>query len=309
MEDPLGRKGSELISMREHGALYPPYGLVPLYDMTFQLAPYLARIGLQETALKPTLATLQRLHRLHPQAIPFENLDPMVDRPVPIDLASVQDKLVKQQRGGYCFEQNTLFKAALEEIGFPVKAYGARVLWGHDKPQMHALSHFLLGTTVEGRDYIVDVGFGKQTLSGPLLLETGVEQKLPLGVFRLEDIRNEKGLGDATHLLSVKLDENKWKAVYMFNLRELFREDMEAFNWFTSTNPNSVFKKGFMVARHGEDHLLSMHNCTWSKTGLDGKTERHQCKPEQLPQVLKDVFGIKLDDDLSAAVSKSAAKL
>ena len=78
---------------------------------------YFARIGYEGKA-SVDLATLSALHALHPAAIVFENLDPLLGRPVPLDLAALQAKLVTGRRGGYCFEQNTLFKAVLEASRF-----------------------------------------------------------------------------------------------------------------------------------------------------------------------------------------------
>ncbi len=90
------------------------------------MSGYLARIGYTD-APKPDLATLAALHAAHVGAIPFEGLDPLLGRPVRLDMPSLQAKLVDSRRGGYCFEQNALFKAALEAIGFIVTGLGGRV--------------------------------------------------------------------------------------------------------------------------------------------------------------------------------------
>ena len=94
----------------------------------FGLESYLVRIG-HSGAVKPDLATLTALHTAHVNAIPFEGIDPLLGRPVLLDLPSVQAKLVDSRRGGYCFEQNALFKTALEHIGFAVTGLCGRVRW------------------------------------------------------------------------------------------------------------------------------------------------------------------------------------
>src|ERR1035437_4308569 len=94
----------------------------------FQLDKYLARSGFGGR-IAPDLATLAPIHAAHVNAIPFEGCDPFLRRPVKLDLASVQEKLVDSRRGGYCFEHNILLKAALERIGFQVTGLGARVRW------------------------------------------------------------------------------------------------------------------------------------------------------------------------------------
>ena len=94
----------------------------------FQLDKYLARIC-YGGAVAANLKTLSALVAAHVDAIAFEGLDPLLRRPVNLDLASVQSKLVDGRRGGYCFEQNTLFKAALATIGFRVTGLAGRVRW------------------------------------------------------------------------------------------------------------------------------------------------------------------------------------
>src|SRR5690242_2886518 len=80
--------------------------------------------------LEPTYSVLEALHRAHTTHIPFENLDILLGRPILLDLASLQTKLVLGCRGGYCFEHNLLFAAVLERIGFSLIRLAARVHHG-----------------------------------------------------------------------------------------------------------------------------------------------------------------------------------
>jgi len=66
----------------------------------------------------PTLDTLRTLHELHPQAIAFENLDPLLRRPVRLDAWAIEDKLIRAHRGGYCFEHNMLLLRVLVDLGY-----------------------------------------------------------------------------------------------------------------------------------------------------------------------------------------------
>src|SRR5579859_5574487 len=94
----------------------------------FHLENYLSRIG-YSGPLKADYATLAGLKSAHLDALPFEGLDPLLGRAVKLDLASLQAKLVDGDRGGYCFEQNALFRAALEAVGFKITPLAARVRW------------------------------------------------------------------------------------------------------------------------------------------------------------------------------------
>ena len=75
------------------------------------LDAYLARIG-ERAPLAPDVDGLASLHRAHCAAIPFENLDLLLGRAIALDLPALEPGCAR--RGGYCFEQNTLFEAALE---------------------------------------------------------------------------------------------------------------------------------------------------------------------------------------------------
>ena len=109
----------------------------------------------------PDLKSLQRLQAAHVRAIPFEGIDPLVGTPVSLDAASVWRKLVESRRGGYCFEQNALFKTALEAIGFKTTGLGARVRWMSppDSP-LGPREHMLIKVDLPEGPFLADVGFG-----------------------------------------------------------------------------------------------------------------------------------------------------
>src|SRR5262249_18171575 len=96
----------------------------------------------------PTVKTLMDLHLPHATHIPFENLDVMLKRPIRIDLESIESKLVRGRRGGYCFEQNLLFASVLRQIGFPVTLHSARVRLGAQR--MLPRTHVCLAVDAEG---------------------------------------------------------------------------------------------------------------------------------------------------------------
>lgn len=152
-------------------------------DETLRLDAYLRRIGFAGEP-KADLATLTALHADHVGAIPFEALDPFLRRPVGLDLATLQRKLVEGRRGGYCFELNTLFKAGLEAIGFSVTALGARVRW-MSAPQepLGPRSHMLLMVETPQGPHLADVGFGSCLIDAPLPLVVDRELATPMGVY------------------------------------------------------------------------------------------------------------------------------
>src|SRR5687768_13177258 len=108
----------------------------------FDLGAYLQRIG-YEGETSPELNILRALVTQHVETIPFENLNPLLRRPVLLDVKSLQRKLIHDRRGGYCYEQNLVLKHALESLGFRVTGLAARVVWespeGHITPRSHML--------------------------------------------------------------------------------------------------------------------------------------------------------------------------
>ncbi|HET8715978.1 MAG TPA: arylamine N-acetyltransferase, partial [Holophagaceae bacterium] len=138
------------------------------------LEAYLARIG-YAGGLSPDLPTLTALHEAHALAVPFENLAIQMGEGVRIDLASLQDKLVRRRRGGYCFEQNGLFLAVLRALGFAVDPFEARVRFGTDA--VLPRTHMLLRVRLPEGDFLADVGFGGQGVRRPVPLDGTVSDQ------------------------------------------------------------------------------------------------------------------------------------
>ena len=100
-------------------------GRSDLAGQDFDLNAYLRRIhyGGPTNRDYPTLSGLLAAHMNH---IHFENFDVLLGRPLRLDLASLSEKIVRGGRGGYCFEQATLFLAALHALGFDAQPRTAR---------------------------------------------------------------------------------------------------------------------------------------------------------------------------------------
>ena len=73
-----------------------------------------------------TLAGLTLLQQRHNALLPFETLSCLLRDAVPIDLDSVQRKLLDDRRGGYCFELNGGLLALLQALGFDAQPLSAR---------------------------------------------------------------------------------------------------------------------------------------------------------------------------------------
>jgi N-hydroxyarylamine O-acetyltransferase len=253
------------------------------------LDAYFARIGYAGPR-EPTLAVLRDLHRLHPAAIPFENLSPLMGVPVPLELADLQAKLVAGGRGGYCYEHNGLFKAALTALGFQVAGLAGRVRWGmaEDAPARFRSHMALLVTLPDGR-FIADVGFGGMVMTGPLRLEPDVAQDTPLEPYRLAS------RPDGELDLQAELAPDDWRTLYRFDMVPHLDVDYAPLNWFTATHPASVFTNGLMVARAEPHRRLTLSNTRYVSRPKDGPAhERTLTSIDQVAQVLTGDFGLTL---------------
>ncbi|HEX5226944.1 MAG TPA: arylamine N-acetyltransferase [Bryobacteraceae bacterium] len=254
----------------------------------FDLDAYLERIGYRGPRTA-SFDTLQALHALHPAAIPFENLNPLLGLPVPLDIESLQAKMVAGRRGGWCFEQNTLFRAALEALGFRVNSLGARVLWGAPaNSPLGPRSHMLLHVDVGGRDYIADVGFGGNVLTAPLRVEPHTSQATPHEPHRLTPV-------DHGFVLEVNV-RGEWGALYRFTLEPQFPSDYEVSNWYLCHHPSSFFRQQILAARIKPEGRYALRNNALAIHG-NGQTEKRLLSTaEELRACLESDFGIQLPD-------------
>lgn len=253
------------------------------------LNAYFERIGFAGS-IAPTLATLEMLHALHPAAIPFENLSPLMGEAVALDQASLEKKLLTERRGGYCFEHNLLFMRILQDLDYNVRPLLGRVLWTNPGGAGSPPSHLLLLVEINGQNYIADVGFGGLSLTTPLRLRADVEQKTPHETFRLIG-------GDPDWVLEAKIGED-WRAVYAFNLDSVSEADIGPINQTVSTDPASPFTHELRVALAPGGSRIKLHNTGLTIQPVDGEAEKREiASMETLRSVLTETFGITLPSD------------
>jgi arylamine N-acetyltransferase len=251
---------------------------------------YVARIG-YTGAVEPTLDTLGGLVAAHNRSIPFENLDPLTGVPV-ADLSAdaLADKLIDRHRGGYCYEHNGLLGYVLDELGFGVQRLAGRVVWMHDPDDLPAQTHQVLSVTLPdgyGR-YLVDVGFGGQTLTSPIRLETGEVQQTRHERYRLLD-----------HAEGVELHaevRGAWQPLYLLADRPCPRIDLEVGSWYVSTHPDSPFVTGLTAALVTDDARWNLRGRQLTVHRAGGSEKTRFDSAAEVLTVLADRFGINLAD-------------
>jgi N-hydroxyarylamine O-acetyltransferase len=249
---------------------------------------YFERIG-YGGRFAPTLEALQQVHALHAAAIPFENLSAFLGEPIKLDLESLQGKLVRGGRGGWCFEHNLLLRHVLRGMGFQVTPLGARVRWNVPANVLTPRSHCLLRVTLDSADYIADVGFGGQSLTAPLRLVPDLEQPTPHEPFRLR-------LAGDKYTLETKI-AGAWQALYVFDLQEQLQPDFEVSNWYLAHHPQSQFVTGVIAARAAPERRHALRNARYAVHSPDGSTERREIADVgEYIGLLRDTFQIRIPE-------------
>jgi N-hydroxyarylamine O-acetyltransferase len=251
------------------------------------LDAYRRRTGF-DGPLVPTTETLFALHRTHAEHIPFENLDIPLGHGISLDLDDIQGKLLRQHRGGYCFEHNLLFAAVLERVGFTVRRLVARVQ--PDKPGPR--THMTLNVRVGDQAWLADVGFGAALLEPMPLVDDAIARqgdwtngvaRRPDGTWRLRS-----------------LGADGWADLYSFTQEPQRPNDYEVYNHYVSTHPASPFVGQIVAIRITPQARYTLRGRLLTTAWANGQSEQRELRTSDVIGVLDDTFGITLATDDAA---------
>lgn len=249
------------------------------------LDAYFARIGYAGPRT-PTLETLHAIAAHHAAAIPFENLDVLLDRPPRLDPASLEAQLIHARRGGYCFQQNGLLLHMLGALGFVVKPLSARVRLQRPRDFIPPRTHLFVQVDLTDGPWIVDCGVGSFSLTAAIRLEENTTQAT-----RHEPRRIVRAGGSLFHQVKVG---DEWTDVCEFTGEEMPLIDRELANWWTSTNPGSGFRQKLTAARAGLDgtRRAILNREFTHRRGAEILVKREIASPEELLEILAEHFGL-----------------
>ena len=250
---------------------------------TGNLDRYFQRIHYSGEAA-PVLPVLRRLHVAHATQIPFENIDVLLGRPISLDINELYRKLVIDRRGGYCFEQNSLFAAILEQIGFRVIRLAARVRLGSTR--VAPRTHMLLAIDIDSQLHLADVGFGGACFLEPIPLKDGFEAEIFGWRHRLKK-ENE------IWVLSSRV-EGSWIDQYSFTLEPQFAVDYEVANYYVSTIPTSHFRQILVAQAQRTDIRYALHNAKLIESRGSDSQQIRTIEADEITAVLAQLFGIEL---------------
>ena len=256
----------------------------------FDQRAWLRRIG-YDGSLEPTLSTLHQLILAHSHAIAYESLDIMLGRTPRLDLASLQRKMIIGGRGGYCLEQNMLFREGLRSLGYDITSLQGRVVRGMAIDAPRPAIHMLLQINLPEGPYLADVGFGNLAPTAALLLRPGVEQETPHETMRFIDVGGELTLQSRLR--------NAWEHIYRVIPYPRYDDEYEITNWYTGTHPDAPYQSNIIAARPGPNRTrLTMFNARVTLRHASGDVERRLLTDEaEFRSVLKTEFGLNMSDE------------
>ncbi len=234
--------------------------------------------------LAPTAETLRALHLAHHLAVPFENLDIHLGRPIILDDACFYDKIVGRRRGGFCYELNGLFAALLRELGYDVTLLSARVMTA-DGGFTPEFDHLVLLVKLEER-WLADVGFG-ESFREPLRLDDPGEQRQSLGTYRLVREGADwamREIGPAGEMVDG----------YQFTLQPRRLANFVEMCHYHQTSPQSHFKQKRICSLATPEGRVSLSDMRLIVTANGQCGERELSGPAEYAAALREHFGIEI---------------
>lgn len=252
---------------------------------SFNLQQYLDRIKFSEK-IELTIEGITKLMRSQLFSVPFENIDVQAGKVISLNGDDIVNQIVNLNRGGYCYQINGLFSLVLQEIGIPHYYVAARPLVN---PGQNAKTHLGIIATIENEEYLIDLGFGGNSIRQPLKLsEIEMEIQHDSETFTL--VKTE----DDDYLLQILIG-TEWSNLYSFNLASQRWIDFKPANYYNYSHPDSVFTQKLIVVLQNPlgKKILSKNSL---KVMTNGGSEIFSFEDSQLNTILETEFNLRLEE-------------
>lgn len=237
---------------------------------------YLADLGLARG--DPSAELLDEVTRRHVARYAFASVGPRLGLDLPIDPPSLFRRIVVERRGGYCFEQNGLLFAVLEDLGFEVRPLLARVLLGgsHHPGLTHRISLVTLGD----RRSVADVGFGALGPRGAVPLDGD-----GAGPHRVDEV--------APGEFHLRIDRDGAPfSLYRFELSRYGESDCELGHFWSHRHPQATFVNNLVATRILEGEVRSLRNREYRVIRPSGESREEIPSGGRLGTILRDEFDL-----------------
>jgi N-hydroxyarylamine O-acetyltransferase len=251
------------------------------------IEPYLRRIRYRGSR-SPTLDVLRKLHRQHLLSVPFENLDMHLGRWITLDQRLFYRKIVRDRRGGYCYELNGCFALLLRKLGFKVSMLSARVAGKHGRfsPEF---DHMTLLVHLKNR-WLADVGFG-DSFTQPKQIDS-------------EDIQQDNGRfykiarKNVMRIVSRKTESGSWESQYSFSLQSRRLSDFAARNKYQQTSHRSHFTQGRLISQLTRSGRVTLTDNRLTLTRDGKRVTQSLMIPEEFDKLLAKHFQLRFRWDV-----------
>lgn len=250
---------------------------------------YLERIGVSASLpILPTYENLCMLQLRHVLSVPYENIDILLEKPLSLNVDDIYEKVVINNRGGYCFELNCLFEKFLRELGYETESFFAR-FWRGETGIPHR-RHRVIAVKIDGKRYVADVGIGSAAPRKPLPLEEFDEIEVYGEKYRMvRDAEFGWMIYEYTH--------GEWKKYFSFTEEKQYEGDFVFPSFYCEKHPESKFNKSLIVALKTENGRMSIDgNCYKEFKGVDLDYIEENIPKDRLIEILKSKFSISVSD-------------
>jgi len=249
----------------------------------FDLQQYLKRINFKGE-IELNFEGIKKLMQSQIFSVPFENIDVQAGKTISLVGNDIVNQIVDKKRGGYCYQVNGVFSLALQEIGVPHYYIAVRPLVN---PGQNAKTHLGIIATIENEEYLIDLGFGGNSIREPLKLsqiETEIQQDFD--TFTLVKTEEEE------YLLQIKIGK-EWSNLYSFDLTPQRWIDFKPANHYNYSHPDSFFTQNLIVVlQNPSGKKILLKNSL--KSVINGKSEVISFEDDQLDTILETEFNLKV---------------
>ena len=171
---------------------------------------------------------------------------------------------------------------AITALGIDYYFVGARPMF---YPARRPKTHMVIIATVEGEQYLCDLGFGSYGIRTPIPLSK-VNQ-----IIQQDDDFYKLFCEDGKNYVVQALVDGVWVNQFGFDLYPHELLDFMPANYYNSKNPDAIFVKQLLIVKYnslGRKILSGMR----LKIIENGKTYQEDITTEQLPDILKNEFGL-----------------
>lgn len=266
------------------------------------LVAYLRHVGLREDGWRPTVAALRRLHRAHIDAIPFNSVTTALGRIPPLDLPTLERRMVAERRGGYCLEHVTLFAAVLDALGFPTEVrlcvVGDPAEIDPSRPPTHLT--VLARPIDDDRRWMADVGFGVGVL-GPVPLPLGPGAGEPVRHGRFE---HRADVAEDGRIILLERGPDGWRPLHVTVDEDVDETAIAEANRHVATATRSPFAGKLRAMRTTDDTRERLLGRLLEVSTGEGQPSVEELTPSEALDVLERRFGVAIDAEDREALTR-----